>query len=138
MPAATDRGSRQEAFMADDTTSLTRRQILKASGVTFAGYAMAPDRALAEAIKTDTQGLVAGETEVPIGSYKLPVYEARPATGSNHPILLVISEIWGVHEYVRDSTRRFAKEGFYAIAPELFKRQGGVGHVTDIPAILKI
>ena len=124
--------------MADDTTSLTRRQILKASGVTFAGYAMAPDRALAEAIKTDTQGLVAGETEVPIGSYRLPVYEARPATGSNHPILLVISEIWGVHEYVRDSTRRFAKEGFYAIAPELFKREGGVGHMTDIPAILKI
>src|SRR6266849_10335175 len=138
MRAASDRGSRQEVFMADDTTSLTRRQVLKASGLTFAGYAMAPDLALAEAIKTDTQGLVAGETEVAIGSYKLPVYEARPATGSNFPILLVISEIWGVHEYVRDSTRRFAKEGFYAIAPELFKREGGLGHMSDIPAILKI
>jgi len=109
-----------------DTTSLTRRQVLKVSGLTFAGYAMAPDRALADAIKTDTQGLVAGETEVAIGSYKLPVYEARPATGSNFPILLVISEIWGVHEYVRDSTRRFAKEGFYAIAPELYFREGGM------------
>src|SRR2546426_8202961 len=68
-------------FMTDDTTSLTRRQVLKAGGVTFAGYAMAPDRALADAITTDTQGLVAGEAEVPIGGYKLPVYEARPATG---------------------------------------------------------
>ena len=121
--------------MADDTTSLTRRQVLKAGGVTFAGYAMAPDRALADAIKTDTEGLVAGEAEVPIGDYKLPVYEARPATGGNNPILLVISEIWGVHEYVRDSTRRFAKEGFYAIAPELFKREGGVGHMTNIQEI---
>jgi len=125
-------------FMTDDTTSLTRRHVLKAGGVTFAGYAMAPDRALADAITTDTQGLVAGEAEVPIGGYKLPVYEARPATGGNAPILLVISEIWGVHEYVRDSTRRFAKEGYYAIAPELFKREGGVGHMTNIQEILKI
>ena len=124
--------------MTDDTTSLTRRQVLKAGGVTFAGYAMAPDRALADAITTNTQGLVAGEAEVPIGGYKLPVYEARPATGGNAPILLVISEIWGVHEYVRDSTRRFAKEGYYAIAPELFKREGGVGHMTNVQEILKI
>src|SRR5439155_21033510 len=87
MRAASDRGfpPHQEVFMTDDTTSLTRRQGLKAGGVTFAGYAMAPDRALADAITTDTQGLVAGEAEVPIGGYKLPVYEARPATGGNDP-----------------------------------------------------
>jgi len=124
--------------MTENAMSVTRRDVLKAGSLTFAGYAMAPDRALADAIKTDTQGLVAGDVEVPIGSYKLPVYEARPASGSNHPIVLVLSEIWGVHEYVRDSTRRFAKEGFHAVAPELFKREGGVGHMTDIPAILKI
>jgi len=124
--------------MTENTMSVTRRDVLKAGSLTFAGYAMAPDRALADAIKTDTQGLVAGDVEVPIGSYKLPVYEARPASGSNHPIVLVLSEIWGVHEYVRDTTRRFAKESFHAVAPELFKREGGVGHMTDIPAILKI
>jgi carboxymethylenebutenolidase len=124
--------------MADtNTLELTRRHLL-VGGATFAGYALAADPVLAQAIKTDTAGLVAGEHEVKIGDYGLPVYEARPATGSNHPILLVISEIWGVHEYIRDSTRRFAKEGFYAIAPELFKREGGVAHLTDVQAILKI
>ena len=118
-------------------TGLTRRQMLVAGG-TFAGYAMSIDTVLAQAIKTDTDGLVAGDQTVPVGGVNVPVYEARPASGTGHPIVLVISEIWGVHEYVRDSTRRFAKEGFYAIAPELFKREGGVGHMTDIPAILKI
>lgn len=117
---------------------LTRREVLQVGGATFAGYALAPDAVLANVIKTDTDGLAAGEFMVPIGSYQLPVYEARPATGTAHPILLVISEIWGVHEYIRDCTRRFAKEGFHAVAPELFKREGGVGHMTNIPAILKI
>jgi carboxymethylenebutenolidase len=117
---------------------LTRRDLLQVGGATFAGYALVPDAALAQAIKTDTQGLVAGDAEVKIGDYAMPVYEARPTTGRNTPIVLVISEIWGVHEYIRDSTRRFAKAGYYAIAPELFKREGGVGHIQNIPDILKI
>src|SRR5438445_13678207 len=101
MRAASDRGfpPHQEVFMTDDTTSLTRRQVLKAGGVTFAGYAMAPDRALADAITTDTQGLVAGEAEVPIGGYSCRC--TRRARRRAATILLVISEIWGVHEYVR-------------------------------------
>lgn len=116
---------------------ITRRQVLQASG-TFAGYALAVDKAFAQVIKTDTSGLTAGDVEVKIGDYTMPAYEARPASATNAPIVLVISEVWGVHEYIRDSTRRFAKEGFYAIAPELFKREGGVGQLTDIQAILKI
>jgi hypothetical protein len=109
--------------------TLTRRAMLQVSGGTFAGYAVAADPVLGQAIKTDTTGIAAGEFEVKIGNYGMPVYEARPASGSGHPIILVISEIWGVHEYIRDSTRRFAKEGYYAIAPELFKREGGVAHL---------
>jgi carboxymethylenebutenolidase len=128
----------KEAPMAGTSTTFSRRELLKAGGVTFAGYAMVPDPALAQAITTDTQGISAGEVNVRIGDYDLPVYEARPSTGTGHPILLVISEIWGLHEYIRDCTRRFAKEGFHAVAPELFKREGGVAHMTDIPAILKI
>ncbi|HWP34858.1 MAG TPA: dienelactone hydrolase family protein [Thermodesulfobacteriota bacterium] len=124
--------------MAQTSSRVTRRQVLKASAATFAGYALVPDPAFAQAIKTDTAGLSAGDYTVRIGDYELPVYEARPASGRGHPILLVISEIWGVHEYIRDSTRRFAKEGFYAIAPELFKRAGGTAHLTDIQEILKI
>jgi carboxymethylenebutenolidase len=119
-------------------TGLTRRQALQVGGATFAGYALAADTVLAQVIKTDTDGLVAGDQQVKIGDYSMPVYEARPASGSNHPIILVISEIWGVHEWVKDCTRRFAKQGYYAVAPELFQREGGVGQLPDIQAILKI
>src|SRR5262249_21304075 len=89
-------------------TELTRRQVLVAGG-TFAGYAMSVDTVLAQAIKTDTDGLVAGDQTVPVGGVNVPMYEARPASGSGHPIVLVISEIWGVHEYIKDTTRRFAR-----------------------------
>jgi carboxymethylenebutenolidase len=112
--------------------------MLQVGGGTFAGYCLAAEPILAQAIKTDTTGLVAGEAEVKIGDYAMPVYEARPAAGSGYPIVLVISEIFGVHEYIRDSTRRFAKQGYYAIAPELFKREGGVSHMTNVQDILKI
>jgi carboxymethylenebutenolidase len=118
--------------------TLTRRAMLQVGGGTFAGYCLAAEPVLAQAIKTDTSGIVAGEAEVKIGDYGMPVYEARPASGSGHPIILVISEIFGVHEYIRDSTRRFAKEGYYAVAPELFKREGGVSHLTNVQEILKI
>jgi carboxymethylenebutenolidase len=116
---------------------ITRRGLLVTGG-TLAGYAIAADPVLAQAIKTDTQGITAGDQEVKIGSYAMSVYEARPAQGSGHPIVLVISEIWGTHEYIKDTTRRFAKEGFHAVAPELFKREGGVAHIPNIPDILKI
>jgi carboxymethylenebutenolidase len=112
--------------------------MLQVGGGTFAGYCLAADPVLGQAIKTDTAGIIDGEANVMIGSYAMPVYEARPATGSGYPIILVISEVFGVHEYIRDSTRRFAKQGFYAIAPELFKREGGVSHLTNIQDILKV
>jgi carboxymethylenebutenolidase len=116
---------------------VTRRQMLVAGG-TFVGYAMGVETVLAQAIKTSTDGLVAGDQQVPVGGVNVPVYEARPAAGKDHPIIVVISEIWGVHEYIKDTTRRFAKTGYYAIAPELFVREGGVGHMTNVQEILKI
>src|SRR5512134_1924683 len=115
----------------------TRRQALVA-GATFAGYALSVDTVLAQAIKTDTAGLVAGDQQVAIGSYNMPVYEARPASGGPAPIVLVISEIWGVHEYIKDCTRRFAKDGFYAVAPELFQREGDVKAMPNVQDVLKI
>src|SRR2546425_529904 len=125
--------------MSDETRQgLTRRDLLRVGGATFAGYALAPDATLAQVVKIDTAGLVAGDFQVKIGDYSMPVYEARPASGKDHPIILVISEIWGVHEYIRDCTRRFAKAGYYAVAPELFQRAGGTAHLTNIQDILKI
>jgi carboxymethylenebutenolidase len=125
--------------MSDESAGLTRRDVIKAgTAATLAGYAVGVEKALAQAITTDTVGLVAGDAEVAIGSYNMPVYEARPASGGPAPIVVCISEIWGVHEWVRDMTRRFAKAGYYAIAPELFKREGGVGQLPNIQDILKI
>ena len=119
---------------------LTRRQMLKAGGTAAAaaGYALSVETVLAQAIKTDTQGIVAADEVVKIGSYNMSVYEARPATGSNHPIILVVSEIWGVHEYIKDCTRRFAKDGFHAVAPELFQREGDVKSMPNVQDVLKI
>jgi carboxymethylenebutenolidase len=117
---------------------LTRRQMLVAGGATFAGYAVAVDKALAQAIKTDTTGIQAGDFEVKIGDYMMPVYEARPASGGPAPIVVCISEIWGVHEWVRDVTRRFAKAGYCAVAPELFKREGGTAQIPNAQDIMKI
>jgi carboxymethylenebutenolidase len=121
------------------TPALTRRDVIKVGGaVTFAGYALGVEKALAQAIKTGTDGIMAGDFEVAIGSYNMPVYEARPASGAPAHIVVCISEVWGVHEWVRDVTRRFAKAGYYAVAPELFEREGGVGHLANIQDILKI
>jgi carboxymethylenebutenolidase len=124
--------------MTPEVQPLVREGDARAGGTTFVGYARAPETVMAQAIATDTKGITAGDAEVTIGDYTMPVYEARPSTGRNHPILLVISEVFGVHEYIRDCARRFAKEGYYAVAPELFKREGGVGHLTDLQEILKI
>jgi carboxymethylenebutenolidase len=125
--------------MSDETSGLTRRDMIKVgTAASLAGYAVGVEKVLAQAIKTDTDGITAGDAEVAIGSYSMPVYEARPASGSPAPIVVCISEIWGVHEWVRDVTRRFAKAGYYAVAPELFKREGGVGQLPNVQDILKI
>src|SRR5436309_3334776 len=136
--ASRHRQSGGNRMLGSNMSRLTRRHVLKTGGaVTFAGYAVGVDKVFAQVIKTDTQGIVAGDVQVKIGEYAMPIYEAHPATGSGAPILLVISEIWGVHEWIKDVTRRFAKEGCYAVAPELFQREGGVGHIPNIQDMLK-
>jgi carboxymethylenebutenolidase len=117
---------------------LTRRAFLHAGAVTLGGYAIAAEPLLAQAIRTDTVGLMAGDVTVKSGSDTIPAYQAYPDKPGQYPVIVVISEIWGLHEYIRDVARRFAKEGFYAIATEMFQREGGVGHLTDVQEILKI
>ena len=122
-----------------EATKLTRRQALKAgAAATFVGYAVAVEKVEAQAIKTDNEGIVVGDHAVKIGDYNMPVYEARPASGANTPIVIAIGEIWGVHEWVKDVTRRFAKAGYCCVAPELFGRDGGVAHLPNVQDILKI
>jgi carboxymethylenebutenolidase len=117
---------------------LSRRQALAALAAA-GGYALAADPVLAQAIKTDTQGIVTGTVNVAgADGTPIPVYEAYPDKAGDHPVVVVISEVWGVHEWIKDVTRRFAKEGYYAVAPELFSREGGLAHVTDMDKIRSV
>ncbi len=101
----------------------TRRTALKAAlGV---GYAAAAAPLMAQtAIRTPSDGLTVGEVMIDVNGYKMPAYRAAPAGKTGLPVVLVLSEIFGVHEYIADTARRFARAGFLAIAPELFVRQG--------------
>lgn len=102
------------------------------------GFALAVQPISRATITTDTKGLIAGAVKIPIKDGTIPAYRAVPATGSNFPIVLVIQEIFGVHEHIQDITRRFAKLGYLAIAPELFIRQGDVSRLKSIDQIRPI
>ncbi len=102
----------------------SRRAVLKTTALGV-GYAATAGAAVAQtAIKTSSDGLTAGEVMVDVAGFKVPAYVARPSGKTNLPVVLVIQEIFGVHEYIADTARRFAKAGYLAIAPELFARQG--------------
>jgi carboxymethylenebutenolidase len=116
---------------------ITRRQFITTATVA-AGFALAVQPVSAKTITTDAKGLVAGAVKIPVKDGSIPAYRAAPATGSNFPIVLVIQEIFGVHEHLQDITRRFAKLGYLAIAPELFVRQGDVSKLSSIDKIRPI
>lgn len=88
-------------------------------------------------IKTDTAGLAAGEVSITVNGQKVPVYRAQPEGKTGLPVVLVVSEIFGVHEHIADVARRFAKAGYLALAPELFVRQGDPSKMASIPEIQK-
>lgn len=92
-----------------------------------AGFALAAGPASADAIVTDTKGLDAGEVSVPVADGHIPAYRARPAGKAHAPVILVVQEVFGVHEHIKDICRRFAKLGAYAIAPSLYARYGDPG-----------
>jgi len=101
-----------------------------------AGFALAAQPISAKTIITSSQGLVAGEVKIPVGDGEIPAYQAMPAKGGPFPVVLVIQEIFGVHEHIKDVCRRFAKQGYLAIAPALYARQGDVSKMTDIQEII--
>jgi carboxymethylenebutenolidase len=89
-------------------------------------------------IMTDTTGLEAGEVTIKTADAEIPAYRAMPAVGGPFPVVLVVQEIFGVHEHIKDICRRLAKAGYFAIAVELYARQGDVSKLTSIEAILPI
>jgi carboxymethylenebutenolidase len=88
-------------------------------------------------ITTDTNGLTAGEVKVPVKDGEIPAYRAMPDKGGPFPTVLVASEVWGVHEHIKDICRRLAKAGYFAIAPELFTRQGNPAAMSDTQQIMR-
>ena len=97
-----------------------------------AGFAMAVCPITAETITTDTNGLDAGELKIPTADGgEMPGYWAMPSKGKSFPVVLVVEEIFGVHEHIKDLCRRLAKSGYLAIAPELFTRQGDVSKIEN-------
>ncbi|HVH79890.1 MAG TPA: dienelactone hydrolase family protein [Stellaceae bacterium] len=100
------------------------------------GFALAAGPVSAEAITTDTNGLTAGEVKVPTADGDMVAYRAMPDKGGPFPTVLVVMEVFGVHEWIKDICRRFAKLGYFAIAPELYARQGDASKYTDIPKLI--
>ena len=117
------------------TDGPTRRTALKAAlGV---GYAASVSPIMAQtAVKTSAEGLTAGEVTIEVNGFKMPAYRAAPAGKTNLPVVLVLSEIFGVHEYIADTARRFAKAGYLAIAPELFVRQGDAQGYSEMAKLI--
>jgi carboxymethylenebutenolidase len=128
-----------ETTMTSDVVGLTkvapvsRRGFMSATAAVAAGYTLAAGPVRAEANTTDTSGLQAGEAKIKVGSEEMPAYFARPAGNTKAPVIIVAMEIFGLHEYIKDVTRRLAKLGAFAIAPDYYFRKG-----TDLTKIAEI
>jgi carboxymethylenebutenolidase len=114
----------------------TRRAFVTSTLAT--GFALAARPVSADVITTDANGLTAGEVKIPAKGGQMAAYRAMPADGTKLPIVLVVHEVFGVHEHIKDVCRRFAKVGYMAIAPDLFAREGDVSKIADIPELLKV
>jgi carboxymethylenebutenolidase len=119
-------------FEAEQPSDVSRRDFFIKTSLA-AGFALAVQPVSADTIiSTDSKGLDAGEVKIPVGKFELPAYRAMPTGAKSAPLVIVIQEIFGVHEYIGDVCRRLAKLGYVAVAPELFVRQGDPSKVTDM------
>jgi len=114
----TERLSDTDDWLSNAREGLSRRQFLAGVGVTgasLAGFAIAANPVAAQVITTPTDGLTVTDTKIPSAGFPVPICEARPAAAGRYPVVLVLPEAFGMHEHIKDVTRRFAKEGFLAI-----------------------
>jgi len=115
-------------------TDFTRRGFVVTS--LAAGFALSVQPVSAETITTDTNGIEAGEVKIPVTDGQIPAYRALPTGAGPFPVVLVVQEIFGVHEHIKDICRRFAKLGYLAVAPELYARQGDVSKITNMQEVI--
>jgi carboxymethylenebutenolidase len=113
---------------------VTRREFMVTT--LAAGFALAAQPVSAQTITTGTEGLSARDVQIPVSDGQLPGYLAKPASGTSLPVVLVVQEIFGVHEHIKDICRRLAKIGYVAIAPELYARQGDVSKLSKVQDIV--
>lgn len=138
---ATRRLSDTDDWLSNAGEGVSRRQFLAGVGVTgasLAGFAIAANPVAAQVITTPTDGLTVTETKVESKGFQVPIYEARPAATGRYPIVLVLPEAFGMHEHIKDVTRRFAREGFFAVTFEPYAREGGTLQLPDMQAIVKV
>jgi carboxymethylenebutenolidase len=115
-------------------TPISRREF--AVTTLAAGFALSTQPVAAETITTDTTGLTAGEVKIPVKDGTVPAYRAAPDKGGPFPTVLVVQEIFGVHEHIKDVCRRLGKLGYLAIAPELYSREGDVSKIKEVQDII--
>jgi carboxymethylenebutenolidase len=126
--------------LAHQVDPLSRRGFfMTASAAAAAGYTLAAGPVRAQVVTTDTSGLTVGDAKVKVPEGDMPVYFARPANVANPPVVLVAMEIFGLHEYIKDVTRRLAKAGAFAIAPDYYFRKGeDLTKITEIPKLMPL
>jgi carboxymethylenebutenolidase len=134
-----------ETLLTSDVVGLTkptpvsRRGFMTASAAVAAGYTLATGPVRADVIRTDTEGLDAGDTTIKVADGEMPGYYARPKGAVRPPVVLVAMEIFGLHEYIKDVTRRLAKLGVFAVAPDYYFRKGvDLTKITEIKDLLPI
>jgi carboxymethylenebutenolidase len=120
---------------AASPATLARRGFVMTGLMT--GLTLATTRVEAQAIHTDSAGLTAGEVRIPVEGGGLPAYRAHPSGGGPFPVILVIEEIFGVHEYIKDICRRLARLGYFAVAPELYARLADLSKMSDVQHIIR-
>jgi carboxymethylenebutenolidase len=125
-----------DIFESTENPRVTRRGFLVSTLAT--GFALAVRPTWAATIVTDSSGLTAGEIRIPTADGDIPGYRAMPSEGRGFPAVLVVQEIFGVHEHIKDVCRRLAKSGYLAVAPELYARQGDVSSLSEIDDIRKV
>ena len=126
-----------EALLPGRTTEAGATRRLALQTAIGLGYAAAATPLMAQtAVATPADGLTAGEVSYTVGGFKVPAYRAAPAGKTGLPVVLVIQEIFGVHEYIADTCRRFAKAGYLAIAPQLYARQGDASKYTEAAKLM--
>ncbi len=130
-----------EDWLANAYGGLSRREFLArvgVAGIGLAGFAIAATPVAGQVITTPMTGITVDTGKAASGDFQVPIYTAHPAAPGKYPIVIVIPEIFGMHEHIKDVTHRFAKAGFFSITFEPYAREGGVLNLPDIDAVRKV